>query len=547
MSGFLAKSRMATLIPRTISHWASILGTIVAGVSVGLLTSPVWAADHVTLSFGLIDLSVPVSSLEAYVDDNHIDQELAFYIGSLSESEQAELREFLATPLDLSSVAVSQALYSPLGEFWLQRLGEVIQTGARQNGFFALRSALILSASDDGGVSLINVIRRFPTSILRIDSIEVLDFVGGLVNLVERTEAAIAALDQQSVAERDATPTPDFEQFPDLTQPGPLSWQTATWQLNDTQRNRTLGVDLYTPETETPAPLIVISHGFSASRAEFVYMAQHLASHGFAVVALDHPGSNRQQVENLFAGNASAAIGTNEFMDRPKDVSYLLDHLESKNQTDPAWQNRFDFTQVGMIGHSFGGYTAIALAGAPLNIGQLQTQCETEPVGLDAVNVSISLQCLALQSEVDQPLTDDRIKAIFVFNPITSLLFGQTGLAQLDIPIFMIGGSSDVIAPALPEQIQPFTWLTTPNRYLALIEGGSHNYQQSDFLPTELSGADPALAREYLKALGLAFMQTHVTGQSDYAQFLQSSYAHALGRESLPLTIVRSLSPQILN
>ncbi|ESA34588.1 dienelactone hydrolase [Leptolyngbya sp. Heron Island J] len=505
-----------------------------------VLGTSVLAADSVTLSYGLLELSVSVSSLEDYAYENQIDDELAFYLDFLNDDERDDFREILTTPLDVSSVTLSQMLYAPLGELWLERLGDVIQTQARQNGARGLRGALILAAADEEGLTLLNVMRRFPTPTLRINSVKILDVVDTVVDLLEETEAAIATLQTQVQTELAAAEPIDFSQLPNLTQPGTLFWQTQELELYDSDRDRPLPVDLYLPKSSGPNPLVVISHGFGGSRTNFVDIAQHLASHGIAVAAIEHPGSNLQQLKNLVAGNASASMAANEFVDRPQDVSYLLDYLETHNQGQLA--SRLDLDKIGVMGHSFGGYTALALTGAQLNIEQLETRCANELT--NSVNVSIPLQCLALQSQFEQPLQDERIKAAFVFNPFTSLVFGETGLSQVRTPVFMISGSADPIAPALTEQIQPFAWLTPAETYLGLIQGGSHNYTAFADLANELSGPDPTLARQYLKALGLAFMQTHVGQQSDYGQFLQAGYAQHLSQASLPLSVMQNLTPQ---
>ncbi|MEM1253968.1 MAG: alpha/beta hydrolase [Cyanobacteria bacterium P01_H01_bin.21] len=523
------------------AYWFRNIALFLGGVAPLALGKPTFAADNVTVSYGVIELSVSVASLEAYAYENQIDDELAFYLDFLSEPDQAGFREILTTPLDVSAVTLSQVLYEPLGEIWLQRMGQVIQTDARQNGSRGLRGALILAATDEEGLTLLNVMRRFPTPTLRINSVEILNVVDTVVDLVDQTENAIATLQTQTETEIRTTDAVDFSQLPDLTQPGPLSWQTQTLELQDNRRtgSRTLLVDLHLPQTSDPAPLVIISHGFGASRINFADIAEHLASYGIAVAAIEHPGSNRQQVDNLLAGNVSASMAPNEFVDRPQDISYLLDHLE--RQTQGALANRFDLDKVGVIGHSFGGYTALALAGAPLNIEQLQTRCSAELA--DSVNLSIPLQCLALQSQFQSALQDERIDAVFVFNPFASLVFGQPGLSQLQTPVLMVGGSDDPIAPTLVEQIQPFTWLTSSsNKYLVLMQGGSHNYAISETLQDPLSGPDPRLARDYLKVLGLAFMQTHIVGQPDYSQFLQAGYAQYLSQEILPLSLVQNVS-----
>ncbi len=57
---------------------------------------------------------------------------------------------------------------------------------------------------------------------------------------------------------------------------------------------------------------------------------------------------------------------------------------------------------------------------------------------------------------------------------LDSTIFGRRGMSQIRVPVFLMGGSDDIITPAVPEQIYPFTWLQTPNKYLAIIEKGTH-------------------------------------------------------------------------
>lgn len=66
------------------------------------------------------------------------------------------------------------------------------------------------------------------------------------------------------------------------------------------------------------------------------------------------------------------------------------------------------------------------------------------------------------------------MKAVIAVNPITSVVFGQEGMSKIQIPVLMIGGSDDYVAPAVSEQIYPFSWLTSPNKYLMLLEKGTH-------------------------------------------------------------------------
>lgn len=90
-------------------------------------------------------------------------------------------------------------------------------------------------------------------------------------------------------------------------------------------------------------------------------------------------------------------------------------------------------------------------------------------------NLLLALQCQALSLPQKQyNLGDPRIKAAIAINRLDIRILGQAGLSQIKIPLMMIAGSADTLTPAFSEQIRPFTWLTTPNKYLVLIQGGTH-------------------------------------------------------------------------
>ncbi len=52
-----------------------------------------------------------------------------------------------------------------------------------------------------------------------------------------------------------------------------------------------------------------------------------------------------------------------------------------------------------MIGHVLSGYKALALAGAELNFEQILPDCAFDQSGLNLVNLSLFVQCVALNVE----------------------------------------------------------------------------------------------------------------------------------------------------
>jgi predicted dienelactone hydrolase len=279
-------------------------------------------------------------------------------------------------------------------------------------------------------------------------------------------------------------------------------------------------------------------------------LAQHLASYGFVVAVPEHPGSNAQQLQNLTIGRANAVAQATEFVNRPLDVKDLLDFLSVLPKSEPKYQGLMDLQQVGVIGQSFGGYTALALGGGAINFDQLDRDCRQE---FNTWNISLLLQC-RVQSlpHKDYNLGDSRVKAAIAINPITSSIIGEANLSKIKIPVILLGSSADTVAPAVLEQIQPFTWLTSPEKYLVLLNNGTHfstieESPQSVFhLPIEAIGPEPALARRYVNGLSVAFMETYLLKQSNFRSYLQSSHTRPMSKDGLSLSILRSLTTEQL-
>lgn len=528
----------------------------IALLNLGLLCAPVvipsaaLGAQEIYISYGPLEVSLPIASLELYAKEGKIDQELSFYAGYLKPEQLVQLRKVLVTRVDVTPVAIAQFLYSTQGEIILNRIGEIIQTKARQPGFYAIRASLIKAAASPGGLTLLNILREFPTYGIRVDSNRGFQVIESLSNLVRQTGVAIAAVEQEASQEIASETPPQtstllsspimsrFSRLADLRQTGQISYVKQSFTLNDLSRSRTFPVDLYLPNINGLAPLIVISHGLGSDRQTFVYLATHLASYGFAVAVPEHPGSNAKQIQALINGLANQVTAPTELADRPLDIKFMLDELKRE------FSNRLNFQEVGVLGQSLGGYTSLALVGAKINYQKLEKECLPSS---DSLNLSLLVQCRALEQPFSSELQDTRIKAAIAINPIGSSIFGQTQFAQIKTPLMLVSGSDDTVAPALPEQIRPFTWLTTPHRYLALIKGGTHFSTLVDTMgaipvPASAIGPTPEVARDYMKALSVAFFKTYIANDSSYQVYLNASYAQFISQNTLPLSLIQSLT-----
>ncbi len=538
------------------------------------IAQPGHAAERIYVTYNILERSISVEALANYAKHSIMDEDLSVYAQYADPKMLKDLQAVLLSKAEIKPVTIAQFLYSPQGEAALGRLGQVIQPESRISGSKAIRAALILAATEPEGLTLLNFLQKFPSKGIRIDVERSVSIVSEFDSLLKQTTRATKAITDAADAEM-ATDTPLRPDQPDLRKPGSYKFRVQTITLNDPGRGidgtsnsaspaiaeiakgRVYKVDIYLPTFSKPAapksvPVVVISHGLGSDRTSFVYLAKHLASHGFAVLVPEHPGSDSRHMEALLQGVASEISDPSEFANRPLDISYLLDYLERQAPANPDYQT-LNLKQVGVIGQSFGGYTALALAGAPISFQELQKNCRDLE---NTFNISLLLQCRAEQLAQPGQTTrtdfrDPRIQAAIALNPITSAVMGSENLAQIKIPTMILGGSADTVAPALFEQVKPFTALTTENKYLVLLNPGTHFSVIGDSdatgsgavnLPPEIIGPSPATARTYTNALALAFFQTYIANKPSYRDYLTSSYARSISNAEIRMDLVRSLT-----
>lgn len=532
-----------------------VLGTLNLIIFPTFVCSETLAAERLSFSFGLIQRSISIESLEVYARTGKLNNELETYFQYAPKEKLTELRQVLLTPIPLTNVEISQFLYTPIGENLLEKLENVIQGESRglkirgtsrTSGFYAIRSALILAASSSKEFTVLDILEKFPSSKISIDLARSLDIALKVRDLINQTRRAIALINSQSEKEINIATEISAILARNLSKPGNYRWEKRTVSLFNPSRSRQFDADIYLPKINAARPVIVISHGLGSDRTSFIYLANYLASHGFVVAVPEHPGSNAEQLEALLSAKTDKITSPKEFIDRPLDVTYLLNKLSYLSRTESSFQGRLNLQQVGVVGQSFGGYTALALAGAKINVKQMDKTCSSLE---DSLNVSLLLQCLAYNlTQPEYNLVDPRVKVAIAINPIASSVFGKDSLSKIRIPVMIVSSSVDKIAPALPEQIKPFTWLQTQNKYLALINGGTHfsTIEESPDatvpLPPDIIGPSPELARNYIQVLSNSFFQAYINSNANYRNYLDNAYVKTISREALPLSIVRSLN-----
>jgi predicted dienelactone hydrolase len=523
------------------------LGLAISLVVANLMARVAKGAERISLYIGPIQLDLAVVALETFADTGEITSEFAPYANRLDAETRPQLQQALNLRIEEGPAVVARFAYSAMGEDVLQRLGTVVQTTSGLNGFHAIRAALILAAADETvGLTPLNVLRQFPTSDLRLDGSALLRFVDTLSRQEAYRQRAIASLIEQSTAAALAEPIDPT--LPDLRTPGTANVEVRELRISQAPDNSLspLIVDLYLPESSTaPAaratlPLVVISHPLGSSRRNFAYLGEYLASHRFAVAIPEHAGSNNTRLDEFLTGQHRNLMDATEYIQRSQEISVLLEHLTALPEAP------IDLTRVGLFGSSLGGTTVLNLAGAPINIANLQQVCVPERL---TVNLSIFLQCRARELPLEaRSLGDHRIRAVVAMFPPTSAIFGQAGIGEIAIPTMLISASQDQLAPAVPEQLQPFSWLGVPSKYLVLLDPANHysldavgsEERVPEFLQDDRP--DPAIARGYVQALSLAFFQRHLNQDEAFQPYLSAAYAQQMSQEEIQGHLVRSLT-----
>ncbi len=121
------------------------------------------AAESVLIKYRGFSRSVPVADLATLAETGEPSRSLGALL-AMAGQEPDGLRSLLIRPLPADPVLLDRSLNSPPGEWMLDQLGQSIHTRAGDANRQALRAALVLSASDDGQLTLLEVLQNYPTA-----------------------------------------------------------------------------------------------------------------------------------------------------------------------------------------------------------------------------------------------------------------------------------------------------------------------------------------------------------------------------------------------
>lgn len=192
-------------------------------------------------------------------------------------------------------------------------------------------------------------------------------------------------------------------------------------------------------------PLILISHGSGGSNLVYRTLAHHLARNGFIVGMPEHPFNNRNN--NTLEGTVENLIN------RPRHIHIAI------NWFYDSW-NYARFLKpdsVAIIGHSMGGYTALALAGGvPTSFPNESSDGQTRQISI---------------------IPDFRVKALVLLAPAVPWFREERSLTGVNVPILMFFGERDEFSPYIAAQlIQERVIDKTKIRYRVVKNAGHYSF-----------------------------------------------------------------------
>lgn len=288
--------------------------------------------------------------------------------------------------------------------------------------------------------------------------------------------------DYKQISHKDFLQTHKFNvgqstiEFLDQSRERPV--KTEIWYpTNDTtKQNITKDYPFKLPPTSKGAviapgnfPLIMLSHGTGGNRISQMWLACELAGNGYIVASVDHFGNT---LDNKIPENFV------KVWDRPLDISYAIDNILINSD----WKSTIDSTQIGMVGFSLGGYTAIGLAGGILDYKQLKKFSKTKEgknefnlPELGDVSKFITPEIIELGDKEYKNLKENIISAFVAMAPAIGQGFNnKSQFEMVDKPMLIIGAQNDKRTP-INTNAKHYSELINGSEYIEL-EGQIGHY-----------------------------------------------------------------------
>lgn len=268
-----------------------------------------------------------------------------------------------------------------------------------------------------------------------------------------------------------------------------------------------------------PYPLVAFSHGLGGIRYQSAFLTEHLARHGYVVVAPDHPYSTLLDLDDDRSFEVAIA--------RPGQITASVDEVLAQSAAGhPLLGDLVEDESFAMMGHSFGAFTTLLVGGGVFEPEAWEAYCsEHDARGCGYVGeVDASL--------IPETLADPRVVTTVPMSPGLWYAFGEdgAGLEALPAPLAMCGDKDTLLN--WPDEQQPVYEALAAPKAAALLADAGH-YAFSDICEVapffdDCGGPEEGWipiedAHAITKHTVTAWLDVHLAGQADQAVYLEET------------------------
>ncbi len=437
-------------------------------------------------------MSIPISIKELIDWSNGAEEknsELASWLNLLGFKERKGLAKFLNTPLVRDKSMARQILRSWSGRKLLDEVSDLILMDEDSTGESVLDTLEnLLNEKDE--VTTFDLLNSLSVKAIHIDLdgwIEVANNWRSELNKQQKLISDLVSIDELSVKR---------EEINFLS----LEIKETEYELvslNVSHRNEPLNLEVWNPSfrEKIRKNWILLMPGLGGNRNHFNWLARSLSHNGWPVVVLDHPGSDSLALEALLKGRLPLP-GAEVIPDRINDLDSVL-RAKKLGKIDISAKN------VVLMGHSLGALTPILASGVKID-NQLENRCQKVLDNLSLTNLSSLLQCQLIDITLPDRKGIENLSAIVGMNSFGSFLWQKNFDNQINIPLFLTGGTFDLVTPSISEQLGLLLAVSSSQfSRVLLIEGASH------FSPIRVEGQMDQFEGKDLFNLGESIVGYH--------------------------------------
>ena len=408
-------------------------------------------------------MSIPISIKELIDWSNGLEEtnsELASWLNLLGFKERKGLAKFLNTPLVRDKSMARQILRSWSGRKLLDEVSDLILMDEDSSGESVLDTLENLLAKKDE-VTTFDLLNALSVKAIHIDLdgwIEVAKNWRSELNKQQKLISDLGAINEISSKREERNVLP-FE------------IQETEYKLVSLivpHRDEPLNLEVWNPSfrEEARKNWVLLMPGLGGDRNHFNWLARSLSHNGWPVVVLDHPGSDSLALEALLKGRLPLP-GAEVIPDRLNDLDSVLKAKE-------LGKIDISLEKVVLMGHSLGALTAILASGVEID-DHLENRCQKVLDNLSLTNLSSLLQCQLVDVSLPERKSMENLSSIIGMNSFGSFLWQKKLAKQINIPLFLTGGTFDLVTPSISEQLGLLLSVSSnPLSRVLLIEGASH-------------------------------------------------------------------------